>query len=120
MRLLLVEDDEDLCIVTKEVLQTFGYDVEYVNTIQDALAFLQLHRDVRLVISDYYLPDGTGLDLMVSVQKTVDNGGPPFIFVSGQLDVKAEKIRQMGGKDVLIKPVGMRELSDAIKQQIGI
>src|SRR5579859_5286680 len=61
-RILLVEDDPGVLALFGEILLTAGYQVDTADTFQaadDLLAF----RDYALLLSDGWLPGGTGMKL---------------------------------------------------------
>lgn len=102
--MLLVEDDEDDYVITRNSLSEIEgkkFLLEWVSTYEAGLQAIQANQhDVYLL--DYYLGDRTGLELMREVQK----GGckAPIILLTGQGDRKAdlEAIRT-GASDFLIK-----------------
>lgn len=63
MRILLIEDDQELAERLQQALFAAGYAVDAVATGQDAAALLPLF-EYQLVILDLGLPDGDGLALL--------------------------------------------------------
>jgi two-component system nitrogen regulation response regulator GlnG len=78
--ILIVEDEEALLSLMKELLISHGYSVLTAETISSAGNILRAHH-VDLVISDVCLPDGNGFDL-----KEKQCALSPFIFISGKDD----------------------------------
>ncbi len=59
LRVLVVEDDEQVCTVLSALLESEGYDVAVAGTAEQGLAKLR-ERQFHLLVSDYWLPDRTG------------------------------------------------------------
>ena len=103
-RILLIEDDEDDYILTRELLaDAFGgaFELEWVQSWDQALAVVaQARHDVYLV--DYRLGEGNGLQL---VREAVELGSAaPFIVLTGQgnREIDLEAMRA-GAADYLAK-----------------
>ena len=63
VRVLLIEDDGDSAEVTRRLLVRFGADVLVAGSVADALVAVDKIRP-ELVLSDIYLPDGNGFELI--------------------------------------------------------
>lgn len=63
MKLLIVEDEEDLAMGLKRGLRKNGYEVEWIGEGRDGLA-LALAEDYGCVLLDLNLPGLDGLDLL--------------------------------------------------------
>lgn len=110
-RILLVDDHADTCMGMERLLTKRGYAVRTAGTVADALELA--HREAfDLVISDLGLPDGTGFDLMESLQNEHQMRG---IAVSGfGAENDLEKSRRAGFSEHLIKPVSLDRLEAAL------
>ena len=62
-RILLVEDNEDFCLLMNLVLQDAGYVVDCATCAEDALRMME-QQSYRLLVSDYSLPGYSGLWLL--------------------------------------------------------
>ena len=62
LRLLYIEDDEHLCLLFKERMQEDGYSVDFALSAEAGLKKFHTN-SYSLVVSDYDLPDRTGLVL---------------------------------------------------------
>ena len=67
LRILLVEDEEDVRACVHTLLESRGYDVKAVGTVQGALELGARHH-FDLLIADVGLPDGTGRQLLFKLQ----------------------------------------------------
>ena len=104
LRVLLIEDDEDDYVITRELLYEIGeirYDLEWISAFHAGRdAVLQGGYDVCLV--DFRLGEGTGLDLLREVRE--HNCRTPMILLTGQGDRETDlAAMQSGAADYLVK-----------------
>jgi len=80
LRILLVENDEDLCDVLGFYLESeLGAEVEFARTVGQAKSYFDFSPDINCVISGYAFPDGSGEDVIRSLRR--HNTEIPFILV---------------------------------------
>lgn len=99
MCILVVEDDEvdQKAFIRHVKSENLPYDYDIAGSLAEGRAFLKKNR-YDLVISDYFLGDGTGFDLIAELDDT------PLIFATGTGDEEiAVKAMKSGAYDYLIK-----------------
>jgi diguanylate cyclase (GGDEF)-like protein/PAS domain S-box-containing protein len=89
-RVLLVEDDEDDYLITRDLLQTqqrMRFELDWCETYDEALSEIQKHQHDAYLI-DYRLGRRTGLDLV----REAFGSGPraPVILLTGQHDYEID------------------------------
>lgn len=119
LRALIVEDSEDDTLINVRLLEREGYKVEYlrVDSEKDLAKALE-EKEWDVVLSDYTLPQLTGIESLELVRKKFKY--LPFIFVSGTLgEDKAVDAMRNGANDYVLKnnlkrlpPAVARELRD--------
>jgi PAS domain S-box-containing protein len=104
VRVLLVDDDEDDFIITRDLISQIredGYQLDWLDNYEAALAAVQ-RREHALCLLDYRLGGRTGLELLRETQSLP--GRPPIILLTGQgdhaIDIEAMKA---GAADYLVK-----------------
>ena len=117
MRLLLVEDEEDLAAAVRRSLTRAGYAVDVVGTVAAAGERLAVTAyDVLLL--DVNLPDGDGFSLCRSIRSGVqETVGEPRILMLTARDSLADRVQGLdgGADDYLVKPFALAELSARIR-----
>jgi DNA-binding response OmpR family regulator len=103
VQVLLIDDDEDDYILTKEVFDRLSdrYALSWVNSYDKGIsAILKRQYDVYLV--DYRLGKGTGIDLL---KEAVNSGCvKPIIMLTGKGDRTIdEQAMNIGAADYLVK-----------------
>ena len=112
MRLLLVEDEQDLRVLMHNVLLAAGYSVDSVGTKGAALGCIERVR-YDLILTDDRLPDGRGIEIADHAREL----GMDAVVVTGYgaRITKAEIERH----EILLKPVRPDELVEAVDRHAG-
>ncbi len=107
MRILMVEDDEDIATMLKSFLESRQKDVHVVSSATAALNVLGIdHYD--LIILDLTLPEIDGLELCRQIRSQIDT---PIIISSARSDINDKVVAfDHGADDYLPKPYEPREL----------
>ncbi|MBZ8004254.1 homeostatic response regulator transcription factor HsrA [Campylobacter canadensis] len=102
MRILVVEDEISLNKTLNEGLMEYGYQVDCSESFSDAEYLIGI-RNYDLVLADWMLPDGDGVDL-INVLKQRNNKAS-IIILSAKDDKESEiKALKMGADDYIKKP----------------
>ncbi|MGB3254499.1 MULTISPECIES: response regulator [Buttiauxella] len=80
MRVLLVDDDLFAAELASVFLEMSGYEVVLAESAMTALANLDSDDGIDLVISDFHMPEITGLDLLEVLR--ANGWKKPFILLS--------------------------------------
>ena len=106
-RILIVDDDDTLSDITKEMLESYDYEVERTDSVEGAYLILT-DKTFDLIILDINLPDGNGFEICEELRR---QSKVPVIFASARtsIDDKVEGFEK-GGDDYLPKPYSMKEL----------
>jgi signal transduction histidine kinase/response regulator RpfG family c-di-GMP phosphodiesterase len=112
-RILLVEDHEDTNRSLTNLLRRRGYHVQPAASVRSALDLAE-HEQFDVLISDIGLPDGTGIELM----KTLNSHRPLFgIALTGYgMEDDIQKSHDSGFNHHLVKPVDLNKLDLLIQQ----
>jgi DNA-binding response OmpR family regulator len=111
-RVLLVDDDRELCQMLSEYLAAEHFDVKSVHDGGEALAELQAG-EFEIVILDVMLPSVGGLDVM---RKLGASYATPILMLTARGD-DVDRIvgLELGADDYLSKPFNPRELVARIR-----
>lgn len=106
-KVLIIDDDIDLAMITKDMLTSYGYEVSVVQDCSEAFTSLGKEQ-FGLILLDINLPDGTGFELCQELRKVSQI---PVIFASARTS-EVDKITglDLGGDDYLAKPYSLKEL----------
>jgi DNA-binding response OmpR family regulator len=116
MRLLIVEDNEELAELLAKGLKTAGYQCDVLSTVEDARAVLATTFYAALIL-DLGLPDGDGLELLREIRQR-DNPVPVLVLTArGGLQDRVHGLRS-GADDYLVKPFALEELVARLEAQL--
>jgi two-component system response regulator TctD len=116
MRLLLVEDNEQLGQLLARSLRLLGYSVDYLTAVAPAREAL-MRTSYAALILDLGLPDGDGLSIIKELRSRQDT--IPVLVISGrggQRD-RVSSLRS-GADDYLVKPFALQELAARLEKQL--
>jgi DNA-binding NtrC family response regulator len=114
--ILIVDDDETILAVLKEILQLDGYKVETAATGKDAIEKSE-NNFFNLSLLDIKLPDMEGTELITELHKT--NPQMIKIIITGfpSFD-NAVKSLNLGADAYIMKPVNSKELLELVASKI--
>jgi DNA-binding NtrC family response regulator len=115
--ILLVEDDASVRSTIVTFLELEGYGVEAVSNTRDALNRLG-NREYPLVISDIYVDDRTGLDILMAARKKDPNCPVILMSARGSMETVMAATRN-GAFDYLAKPFELDTLLASVKRAIS-
>ncbi|MDQ7084191.1 MAG: response regulator transcription factor [Sulfurovum sp.] len=108
MKLLLLEDDALLSETLALFLSRHGYEVDVVYTMEEA-EDITFENKYDLYLLDINLPQGSGLELLVSLRHAEDT--TPTIFITALADMSSmAKGFDLGAIDYIKKPFDPQEL----------
>src|SRR5262245_45153819 len=102
-KLLIVEDDQLLSeLIGLELKLSVGCKVIAAHGVDCALQLLEEH-DVDMILSDYLMPDGSGLDLLHRI-RAAKIPVPPMIVITGLTEEHSDGLERHGVAAVVRKP----------------
>jgi DNA-binding LytR/AlgR family response regulator len=117
-KILVIEDEDELCNAVKSLLESSGYKVI---TASNGLEGVQAARESvpDLIISDIMMPKMNGYKVIETLRKEKALASIPFIFLSAK-DEKSDfrSGMELGADDYLIKPFRAPELLKAVETRL--
>lgn len=114
-KILLVEDDQSLGKSLKDFLKIEGFEVTWLQTIAEAN--MSNPKDFDLIIQDWMLPDGQGIDFLKKIRN--DGFKTPMIMLTAKTDLIDKVIGlESGANDYVTKPFEPRELLARVRVQL--
>ena len=117
--ILIVDDEVTFAKNLAKYLTRFGHDVATAATVADGLQLFR-SRSPDVLVLDYRLPDGTGMDFIQQVRATDESVHIILITGYGTVELAVDAMKA-GANDLLTKPVSLGELReriDATTQQL--
>jgi CheY-like chemotaxis protein len=116
--ILVVEDNNDLLLLFRLVLESAGYKVTTVDNGQDALNFLETIQP-RLVLMDIMMPKISGLEVARQIKEKLNYQALPILLVSGVDHLKEEQLDDSKADDIIYKPFDLDILISRVAELIA-
>ena len=107
--LLVLDDDADMARTLVCFFEKRGFHVAAGSTLADAREFFHRRKNWTLIISSYYLPDGTGAELYDWIRE--QGYDVPMLFTSGNPHCSTP----CTGLNFLPKPFSIEALADYVR-----
>lgn len=113
-RILVVDDEEDLCEILKFNLENEGYEVETANSAEEALK-MDLS-DYDLLLLDVMMGEVSGFKMASLLKKEKKTATIPIIFITAK-DTENDTVTgfNLGADDYISKPFSLREVIARVK-----
>lgn len=113
-RILVVDDEEDLCEILKFNLENEGYLVDTANSAEEALK-LKL-TDYSLLLLDVMMGEISGFRMASMLKKEKATAQIPIIFITAK-DTENDTVTgfNLGADDYISKPFSLREVIARVK-----
>lgn len=116
VRILIVDDDEDMRSLLKDLLEEDGFETECASNGFDALQEVA-GRDFDLIITDIAMPGLTGWDILPGIRRL--RPGAPVIVMSSLASSHVHRRSLEGGATgYLEKPIRIEKLRSLIHRHI--
>lgn len=111
-RILVVDDEIEICLLVTRYLKKMGFDASYAVSISDAMAKISLV-SFDLLFIDLNLADGSGYDLINTLQES--NISSKIIIISAY-DSERQKALQKGASLFMAKPFTKKAISESLEK----
>jgi two-component system, OmpR family, response regulator len=115
-KILIVEDEADMCLLLNILLAGKDIQLDHVKTLNSAASYLESDNP-SIVILDNKLPDGFGMDFIPEMRKAHPN--IKIIMISGYTGA-AKDVAMYNGADIFLnKPFTKEQLYKSIKDLLN-
>ena len=114
-KILIIEDEPDIRKTLEYNISREGYEVTSASSLSEARQSLELS-SFSLLLLDFMLPDGSGLDLFRELKQDKSKSSMPVIILTAK-DDEVDKVVgfELGADDYVTKPFSVRELILRVK-----
>jgi len=115
-KLLLVDDDMRNIYALSAQLEEFGFDITIANNGKEAIATLEEHPDMDIVLMDIMMPEMDGYEAMSLIRKQSRFQKLPMLALTAKAmkDDRAKCI-EAGANDYCSKPIDMGKLTSLMR-----
>lgn len=114
MKILVVDDEQDICEILQYNLETEGYEVTTANSAEEALS-LNIS-DFSLILLDVMMGEMSGFQMAQHLKNNPETAQIPIIFITA-LDNEDNIVTglNIGGDDYIPKPLSLKEVKARVK-----
>ncbi len=117
MKILVVDDEQDICEILQYNLETEGFEVATANSAEEALE-LPL-QDFALVLLDVMMGEMSGFQMARRMKKNPATAQIPIIFITAlEGEDNLVKGLNIGADDYIAKPLSMKEVKARVRAVI--
>ena len=114
-RVLVADDDPEICTLIKTILRSASFDVEVCADAESALVHLQRDKAYDILISDFMLPGISGIELITMVRANPQTAKLPILMISGHSNYAMDARAKGAGADhFLNKPFTLSQLRSTV------
>lgn len=122
-RVLVMDDDVDLCMIAKGMLEVLGYEADTATSADAAIAAVRKYRDMgrryTAVILDLTMAGGPGGEDVLPRLREIDPEIVAIVSSGYATDEHVERYRKLGFKGMLAKPYRSGDLGRALKEVLA-
>ncbi|MCA1753768.1 MAG: response regulator [Spirochaeta sp.] len=117
-KILIVDDSVSMRQMTNMILGGAGYEVVQAVDGKDGLA--KMSADIKVVITDYNMPNMNGIEFIKAVRSGAVNKSVPILMVTTESeDSKKQEGKNAGATGWITKPFDKDTLLQTIKKVAG-
>ena len=114
-KILIIDDDRELCALIKRSVQSEHIEAEFCNTGKEGLQKLK-EQKYQLVVLDVMMPGMDGFETLEEIRK--ENSLPILMFTSKNDSISKVRGLRAGADDYLTKPFAMGEFLARVRAML--
>lgn len=120
MRILVIDDDEQMRKLVRQVMEWAGYEVLEAADGREGMS-LQRRQNADLIITDLIMPEQEGLETITLLKKEYPRIKIIAISGGGRIGPEAylPAAQELGADRVFSKPFDVRELATTVKELLA-
>ncbi|MBC6905539.1 response regulator [Saccharophagus sp. K07] len=113
--IILVEDDHSLARVWKTLFEMLDYKISCFHTGLDLLRHAHEIGNYDIVITDYYLPDINGVELIKEIREHAPSI-PAIVLTGSHEEFIKDAVKKVSGCHILYKPLNMADIEEKLAE----
>jgi PAS domain S-box-containing protein len=116
-KILFVDDDEDIRLIGRRILEKRGFKVQVAENGETALNILSTDGDPDLLVVDFHLP---GLEGQRFIERLTEVSGAPILLLTGEISEELDLVsRHRSIVEVVRKPLDIDRFLDTVELVTG-
>jgi DNA-binding response OmpR family regulator len=119
MKVLIADDDRDLCQLLRAVLRSRGHEVIFAFDAAQALNVARTSTP-DVIVLDINMPGGTGVGALEKLKINMKTSMIPVLVITASTDEQlSTTMQQIGAAEFMQKPLDMEEFCEALQRITG-
>ena len=120
MKVLIADDDKDLCQLLSAVLRSQGHEVIFAFDAAQALSVARTNTP-DVIVLDINMPGGTGTGALEKLKINMKTSMIPVLVITASTDEQhSTSMKQMGAAEFMRKPLDVEEFCETLHRITGI
>jgi len=113
---MVVDDSRAVRLILRRTLEKYGYQVYEAGHGKEALAVLEQHPDVGLMLVDWNMPEMNGLELIRAVRADPERARMVLMMVTTETEIE-QMVRALaaGADEYVMKPFTEEIITDKLR-----
>ncbi len=121
IKTLIVDDSKSIRVLLKNLLEQNGLQVLTADNAKDAIQQLQKNSDIKLMLTDFNMPEKSGVELTVAVRKKLGKEKIAIIGISeAHASSTTASFLKNGANDFIHKPLNFEEVITRVNQNLDM
>lgn len=117
MKVFVIDDEKNICISLKNILEDEGYHIQYSTSVEEGLKTIDTFLP-DLVLLDVQLKDGNGLEVLKKIKESYPD--MTVVMISGHSGIKeAVQAMKSGAFDFLEKPLNLARIKLTVQNAMS-
>jgi len=120
VRIMAIDDDPDILVYFKDIMQRFGVLCDTANSGYEALALVTQKGDYHIYFVDWKMPGMDGIQLTYKLKAHAPSNSVVIMISAAEWTTVADEAKKAGVDKFLSKPLFPSSIADVINQCLGI
>jgi CheY-like chemotaxis protein len=114
-RIMIVDDDKDILLCVKQILERNGYKVYSFDNGRDFLKALENGKKPTLILLDIMMPEMSGWDIRRRLEENPSWNRIPVVFMTARANETSEEMYERYGVGYIKKPFAVDDFKEIIE-----
>jgi two-component system OmpR family response regulator len=116
-KILIIDDEKELCELIQLIFKDENYQIDCAYTLKEGKK-KWMHQHPSILILDYFLPDGYGLDLIEHEPEILFKS--KVIMITGDAKLPKSRAEELGIEFFIQKPFSLKMIRELVQEIIMV
>lgn len=116
-KVLIIDDESQILYLMKVFLQDEGFEVTVCNDPRKVVSIIKEEK-INAVVCDFLMPHKNGFECIQAIREEIGRD-IPVVIASAVHNLDVEKVREVGGNDLVRKPIDFSKLTSILDRELN-